>query len=254
MFTLFPKLPPDVRCMIWAACFPKARYISIYHHQMWLNPAEMRSPNPITLMINRESRRETRRKYAIVWGQALPGKRHHYIDRIVRPRPLIFNPHRDRLFFMGRYFPDTTCFSCTNAMFDFVRKLDSQAFGKLELVGDIRILLTPKDSCRPLRFSTEAGHLGPHLKLGHTNELTSSKLEANVAKWARKHGPLFPLLYFSGLKEVTVVLSSEKTSGIAAMKTVESNFASVFRESFELNKDRFIGGVPKVRVLWVAQL
>jgi hypothetical protein len=253
-FTLFPKLPPEVRCMIWATCFPKGRYISIYHHQMWLNPAEMRSPNPITLMINRESRRETRRKYAIVWGQALPGKRHHYIDRIVRPRPLVFNPHRDTLFFMGRYFPDTTCFSCTKAMLDFMRMLASQAFGKLELVGSVKILLTPKDSCRPLRFSTEAGHLGPHPTLGHTNELASSKLEANVGKWARKHGPLFPLLYFSGLKEVTVILSSEKTLEIAAMQTVESNFASVFREFFELNKDKFIGGAPKVRMLWVAQL
>ena len=139
-------------------------------------------------------------------------------------------------------------------MFDFMRMLASQAFGKLELVGSVKILLTPKDSRRPLRFSTEAGHLGPHLKFGHTNELKSSKLEANVAKWARKHGPIFPLMYFSGLREVTVVLSSEKTLGIAAMKIVESNFASVFRDFFELNKDRFIGGVPKVRVLWVAQL
>jgi hypothetical protein len=64
-FTLFAKLPVEIRLMIWRFTFRKgvSHYIKRYTDGSWLNfPAD----SPISSSVNRESRQETLRHYQVL--------------------------------------------------------------------------------------------------------------------------------------------------------------------------------------------
>lgn len=85
-FILFPKLPVEVRLMIWRLAFPPPRRIDIserYPYYWWhsetpsdvvIPPSCLRNKNdphnednlPVTLSVNRESRQETLKHYDVV--------------------------------------------------------------------------------------------------------------------------------------------------------------------------------------------
>jgi hypothetical protein len=68
-FTLFPKLPIEVKLKIWRLTFPTNRKLEFCWHI--INPFDMLlaavATNPITLSVNQESREETLRVYEIVF-------------------------------------------------------------------------------------------------------------------------------------------------------------------------------------------
>lgn len=103
-FTLFPKLPLELRLKVWRFCFPKSReiLIGINGSERYGNYADDKVHElqrdislPITLHICAESREETLRKYCLVWWKD--------IGREVKDwrRPICFDPERDMPFIVA---------------------------------------------------------------------------------------------------------------------------------------------------------
>jgi hypothetical protein len=101
-FTFFPKLPIEVRLMIWPCSFPRGREVN-FGNQLMFNANwtavmscifqfEEPSPLSIALRVNRESRQETLKHYTILFrgdsqiaaGQTKPVQ-----------RPFCYNPKLD---------------------------------------------------------------------------------------------------------------------------------------------------------------
>jgi hypothetical protein len=136
-FTCFPKLPLELRLMIWRAVFPRGRMVEI---EAQLNSFDYDGPPvPSTLMINQESRKETLRHYLLYYQddellQKVPTEASSLRStRNVHngPRPICYSPGRDLLFLY--YWPEHI--SATNALLRLVAE-------KCEPIGEIRVLAT----------------------------------------------------------------------------------------------------------------
>lgn len=87
-FTLFPKLPPEIRSMIWQATFPRNK------HFWWFHPGKpeqalAKIQPPISSRINCESRKETLQHYQVL-------RRRNFQGRPSKWYPFVFfNKDRD---------------------------------------------------------------------------------------------------------------------------------------------------------------
>jgi hypothetical protein len=74
-FTLFPKLPPELRSHIWQASFPPGRRIKAYAESYGIPTAIYTHPTPVAFRINRESRQESKLHYETLF-EACVGNYH----------------------------------------------------------------------------------------------------------------------------------------------------------------------------------
>ncbi|KAH7378065.1 hypothetical protein BKA64DRAFT_714564 [Cadophora sp. MPI-SDFR-AT-0126] len=97
--TLFPKLPLELRLMVWKLALPRGRLIALRDelYKLFAGNNEGRPPLPISLHVNQESRRETLTYYELF-------HREEFLSTLVkgsgdrrRPqiRPVCFSPTRD---------------------------------------------------------------------------------------------------------------------------------------------------------------
>ncbi|KAB8291566.1 hypothetical protein EYC80_006366 [Monilinia laxa] len=69
LFKDFSRLPPEIRSMIWALCFPEPRKLVTTSEGIdivYVSPKILLLPSPITCFINRESRAETLKLWRVV--------------------------------------------------------------------------------------------------------------------------------------------------------------------------------------------
>lgn len=89
-FELLPKLPIELRLMIWRACFPPCQKVSLRELFCKASNAPRQRLLPVSLRINRESREET--------------LRHYVVKELTRPGRvgiLCFRPGHDILYFQN---------------------------------------------------------------------------------------------------------------------------------------------------------
>lgn len=119
-FTLFPKLPIEIRLAIWRTAFPSGRDVDLSSSSacnrtvevfammfstniQWKQPNELRNHLkahfPVTFMVNRESRLETEKYYIIVLPQRSP-------CYWLKPVPIWLNPNIDSLSITGHWLRD----------------------------------------------------------------------------------------------------------------------------------------------------
>jgi hypothetical protein len=134
-FTCFPKLPIELRLMIWRAAFPRGRMVEIdfqEDHCVYSGP-----PLPSTLMINQESRKETLRHYLLYYqDDELLKKVPTEASRLRStrnvhkgPRPILYSPVRD-LMFASYWIEDQ---SLSNALLELVAE-------KCKPIGKVPVL------------------------------------------------------------------------------------------------------------------
>jgi hypothetical protein len=101
-FTLFPKLPMELRLKIWRWSFPRGRVVNLARQPQFLHPKdELRNQNamsqyplPVSLHVNCESRTVTLEHYYVLFAEDMEPLNDG--DQI-RP-PLCFNPNLDEGF------------------------------------------------------------------------------------------------------------------------------------------------------------
>jgi hypothetical protein len=107
-FTLFPKLPIELRLMIWQAAFPRVQPFNLnvldnYRESShWLDGkmhikewnTQHNTPLPITLQVSQESRVETLKHYTIFFPRDIEILKHSGMVN----RPLCLNPDKDHVF------------------------------------------------------------------------------------------------------------------------------------------------------------
>jgi hypothetical protein len=103
-FTLFPKLPIELRLKIWRYTFPRGRYINLDDHDEFAlyssyQPTDHATDElkkepllPVTLSVNKESREETLKHYIIAFLELL------CTGGIFRQRTFCYNMSLDTAF------------------------------------------------------------------------------------------------------------------------------------------------------------
>ena len=95
-FTLFPKLPIELRLKIWRASFPRGREVNFAavrpnaSREDEVTSMEDDSPLPATLSVNRESRHETLKHYLVVLRDEYNGD-----SSAKKQKPFVYNPKLD---------------------------------------------------------------------------------------------------------------------------------------------------------------
>lgn len=181
-FTCFPKLTLELRLIIWRAAFPRGRMVQI--EAQLKDYAYYGPPLPSTLMVNRESRRETLRNYLLcyqddellnrvpVWEPHLRSK-----DLQQQPRPVCYNPGRDLLFVPT--WPMEGLF--TNAFLKLLAE-------KCKPIGKVRVL-----ACDYINYCPKWGVLRPNSRdfCGLTNFHDIKELyyikDRRVNLWPKTH-------------------------------------------------------------------
>jgi len=109
-FKLFPKLPTELRVMVWKATVRPPRLIDLELECFWLRdhikiPYKNAPPLPSTLYANRESRREALKYYGLFY--TIPQSRQPFLEYLANPgyrepsRPVCINIPNDVLTFHG---------------------------------------------------------------------------------------------------------------------------------------------------------
>lgn len=115
-FTLFPKLPLELRRSVYRWSFPRGRLVSVAkelfapHHRrddnekfsfqnsIALHHAEAGIPLPTTLFVNIESREQTLRHYFILFRTDQPNDEYGFRLNRHPERPFCFNPDLETLY------------------------------------------------------------------------------------------------------------------------------------------------------------
>ncbi|KAH7310018.1 hypothetical protein BKA65DRAFT_485235 [Rhexocercosporidium sp. MPI-PUGE-AT-0058] len=140
-FTLFPKLPLELRCMIYRRMFPGARRFVMYEYrpdsvdlcEICINLPLL----PITFHLNQEARQETLRHYQVLHMQP------HYL---LRSRSALLNPKTD-------------VFQC--GAVEFMRWIPYHFFGNSwdAVAKSFKFLeLTTNDSDQAIRLQIKQGY------------------------------------------------------------------------------------------------
>jgi hypothetical protein len=106
-FTLFPKLPIELRLKIWRLALPPGRHVKmdLSHHfsesptaPEYVTMKEDEHSPPITLYVNRESREETLRHYTVIFRTDAIRPTKEY-----KEKPFCLDPSRDSLYFFSEW-------------------------------------------------------------------------------------------------------------------------------------------------------
>lgn len=209
-FTLFPKLPIELRLKIWRSTFPRNRSIDLHKWAMartykFLEEGEG-LPAPVTLYVNSESRQETLKHYFILR------------EKIGCSRPDFFNPTLDRVYIQA--WKLYVYWYCLDA---FMNSLQADGTGT-DIFGRVESLevQTEWDAC--------------------AQEVKRTPLPSNgrLSRWAQ-------LLGFTNLKRVLFVIEPALPDGNARQTVDEimdrnQEIVGRFKSFFDLHKNRFQGG------------
>lgn len=225
-FTLFPKLPIEIRLMIWRSTFPRNGSFDLHDLASRPFPQE-RHPSgfeplfsaPPTLYANRESRQETLKHYFIFHDEASGSS-----DNL--REPVYFNTKLDQVYVLA----------C---------KLDSPRWNVwLEfLEGDgVGTGLLGQIECLEVRF----GRWGWQMKREIEREMDKFYMSFLCPKWGQ-------LTRFSALKRLVLApghppLNEKVTHAANGKLKGKEEMVGCFEAFLEFHKHKFIGGVPLVTV------
>jgi len=97
-FTMFSRLPKELRLQIWTYSMPRGRLLKIREIPTLEAPTCHAAP-PMTLFINRESRAESLSHYQLLFKDYTS-----LSDTFRRPTPIYFYPNADTIFFENQRF------------------------------------------------------------------------------------------------------------------------------------------------------
>ncbi|KAE8443157.1 hypothetical protein EG329_002326 [Mollisiaceae sp. DMI_Dod_QoI] len=235
-FTLFPKLPVEIRLRIWRKCFPGPRTVHIEPGFSYEEPpsklaqrTEMLKcdiPTPRTLQINSESRQETLRNYVIIPQSTF---RSGYQVYSVASGPLCFDHKRDSIqASMYDAQAHVWLFDLVNASFP----------GCLEQIKHVEML-----------YLHETSHAWTVIRTVAKDDLKCVNYIDGVQRdvgW-----PFGGLFKFSGLQEIVIPVSFIGLL-VRAPKSVErtlEEYRKLVVAFLELYKDEFRSGrIPVVHV------
>jgi hypothetical protein len=97
-FHPFPKIPLEIRIMIWRETFPRSRHTWAFRlgNMSCCDILQYPLP-PITACINQESRSETLRKYQVLNAGLIPCHSYSNKGLLIRPQTTFWNEDRDFL-------------------------------------------------------------------------------------------------------------------------------------------------------------
>ena len=99
-FIFFRKLPLETRLAIWRILFPKARKVLVnVQYKTNLRQQERGSPLPVGLRVNRESRYETLKHYAVFHQNPVSFHPKSFGYLVEHARPTCVNPFKDTIRF-----------------------------------------------------------------------------------------------------------------------------------------------------------
>jgi hypothetical protein len=242
-FTLFPRLPLELRLKIWRRAFPKPRLVHIgpscsvcycWSHD-YLKAKVQHIPLLVTLRINSESRTETLKFYTVIWRDEKDNLR----------QPLYFDHTRDKLY-MG-YCHD----SDDQQLLDWVKQLKSNALGRLEKVNNLEF-----DGVWFQDRFFKAQLMG-RVSGFHNKHLAACRGEmAHCICSSFRCTPLLEsVMQFSGLRRLDFWLRGRDRWEDIVDDKGESGVLEEYRvllaNYFEIQKEKFDGGkVPQVRVFY----
>lgn len=222
-FTLFPKLPLEIRCMIWRYTFPGPRLVSLVEiiPKGWTLAAAHALNTaydiklPIALQINMESRQETLRSYYVVRYKCL---------NMVR---LILNPNIDRAWIN---FEDCRIGHKSESLHRWISYLTSVFSPCIKQIKHLDI--TGVHWSR-MEFTELNGH---YTVQDNEKELAFS---------------LRSLLFLSALQEVRVNLSEHRFSSNrpSRLAIAKNELKAFFERFFDQRKDSFADGKTPVVVI-----
>lgn len=213
-FTLFLKLPIELRLAIWHFTFPPPG--DIYIGERWV---PYRWPTsgppvriiPVTLWVNRESRMETLEHYCLFEGPFALGRR-----ELLRT---CFNPSKDIFYLSGdEMFP---WFDEEPALEDHLSTLSREAPRKMEEILQIRI--------------TDFSRYG---RCGVSELFSVVKSESGAAVQGYTGAYSSAIFHFPCLKKITLQLSLGEfdDQGMKAIADVVTAFVALHREKFRGGK------------------
>jgi hypothetical protein len=133
-FTLFPRLPIELRLRIWRLGFAHGRQVSFTAFAPGLTPKDseviqkkdlLSSPLPITLFVNNESRKETMKHYLVVSRRGHTGKL-----RKEDEQPFCYNPKLD----VAWIAPMTIFWVPTLSWMKYLKSKAPEAFSKTKVL------------------------------------------------------------------------------------------------------------------------
>jgi hypothetical protein len=229
-FTLFPRLPIELRLKIWRLGFPRGRQVSFAAFAPGISPKDsevirkkdlLGSPLPITLFVNNESRTETMKHYLMVSRR--------YTDRLrtVNEEPFCYNPNLDLawiapLTILGHYH--------TNWM-GYLKSKAPEAFSKTKV---LEVRFWDWDTA----FNSERIH-GERFKM--------------VANYGHNEWQMEPFLYFTSLEHLKLIRNFDFHPVNLDILHYKDDIGVQFladriRDWLKENKDCFFGGAPLVTV------
>ena len=195
-FTLFPKLPLELRRKVWRESFPAGRHVS-------LDTNSGSSPRlPTSLRVNRESRAETLRFYIVLFKSDL-----HKDKKITQQNeiPFCFNPARDSLWLSISFLPMRPNYKTDslNAWMDYIDNKLPGGCHSIQILELRKITIASMYSA-PGRWFAEAKYKSTSGKRG--------------------------LEWFSGLDRLMLTVAENATSSRAVHRAREYEQAGYFHE------------------------
>jgi hypothetical protein len=230
-FTLFPKLPIELRLKIWQLSFPschEVNFAAIRTLSLWrgkeVTEMEDNLPLPISLSINQESRRETLKHYSVVLRSGYTGTaRHREIEK-----PFYYNPKLDVAwlapFIISDHYPER--------WLAYLQSVAPRVFANTKTL-EVRA------------WDWSSGYMVLDFR-GFLPAWSFYNIRPDDAK-------MKSFLRFTNLEEVKLIRSTEFSSVnlirfIGLTEEEVDIWVAMMRAWFEKNKDAFAAGVPVISV------
>ncbi len=211
IFRRFPSFPIELRLQIWKYCFPRGELV--YAHEARRCWSRGLTPMPITLSINQESRSETLANYIIIFPKHKTWWQHRHLFK-QNPKPLCFNPLRDRLVFFDNGVRDITKPSTDALLLEMASKMD-----QMKVVPKVIILsFNASDMRMRCNGSCDQNHPIPGT---HVTPWQDEKLNA--------------LTRLHGLEQVWLV---QMVGKVDRLQEQEDAFDSWLQESFKKEREK----------------
>ncbi|KAE9367323.1 hypothetical protein N431DRAFT_470762 [Stipitochalara longipes BDJ] len=242
-FTLFLKLPSELRFMVWHECFPRGREVN-FGEEIVLKSIPQSSregivsfddldPLPITLQINMESRRETERHYCIILRQS---NREEPNDELRSERPFCYNPK----LYTAWINPLALQTEFSKKWFAYLATEAPEVFAQTKIL-EIRNWYPDWPSNVILIDHRQAG--SEYLLFSTTNfRVLLRKFIATVSP------PLKALLSFNGLKCLRLIPCADFDERALRIPNSHQENTIKIVEFFDENKGSFGGKAPLVKI------
>jgi hypothetical protein len=233
-FPLFPNLPTELRLQIWRLSFPRGRQVNFAAFRTNISPRHsevirkqdlLSSPLPITLFVNKESRKETMKHYLVVSRRGYTGNL-----RTEDEQPFCYNPNLD----VAWIAPITIMRHYPEHWMAYLKSKAPQAFSKTKVL-EVRFW---EWECA---FNLD----GIHGEKGINH--------ASVSSYVNQGRQINLFLNFTSLEHVKLIRNFDfHPVNLTNLRHKNENdvryLAARIRDWFEENENTFVGGAPLVTV------